>query len=106
VGPGGDGDRSGAVEDGPIQSHSLPEDGASQAGEAGLGFFVDESGKTDRFGHRGADEGFQAFLEAYAATGRGAAIMMNSDNAFSAIQPLVDSIAREYAWPGHTARPA
>jgi hypothetical protein len=32
--------------------------------------------------------------------------MMNSDNAFSAIQPLVDSIAREYAWPGHTARPA
>jgi CubicO group peptidase (beta-lactamase class C family) len=77
-----------------------------QAGEAGLGFFLDESGRTDRFGHGGADEGFQAFLEAYAATGRGAAIMMNSDNGFSAIQPLVDSIAREYAWPGHTARPA
>jgi hypothetical protein len=36
-----------------------------QAGEAGLGFFVDESGKTDRFGHGGADEGFQAFLEGY-----------------------------------------
>jgi CubicO group peptidase (beta-lactamase class C family) len=76
-----------------------------QAGEAGLGFFLDASGKTDRFGHGGADEGFQAFLEAYAATGRGAAIMMNSDNGFSAIQ-LVNSIAREYAWPGHSSPPA
>jgi hypothetical protein len=74
----------------------------AQAGEAGLGFFVDASGKTDRFGHGGADEGFQAFLEGYAATGRGAVIMMNSDNGFRAIRPLVDSIAREYRWPGHT----
>ena len=72
-----------------------------QAGEVGLGFFVDASGKTDRFGHGGADEGFQAELSAFAETGRGVAIMMNSDNGFPAVQPLLDAIAREYAWPGH-----
>lgn len=73
-----------------------------QAGEVGLGFFLDASGKTDRFGHGGADEGFQAVLTAFAATGRGVAIMMNSDNGTPAVQPLLDSIAREYEWPGRT----
>lgn len=73
-----------------------------QAGEAGLGFFVEASKTTDRFGHGGADEGFQAFLEGYAATGRGMAVMTNSDNGLAAMQPLVDSVAREYRWPGHT----
>ena len=73
-----------------------------QADEVGLGFFVDASGKTDRFGHGGADEGFQAVLTAFAATGRGVAIMMNSDNGTPAVQPLLDSIARDYQWPGHT----
>jgi CubicO group peptidase (beta-lactamase class C family) len=72
-----------------------------QAGEAGLGFFVDASGATDRFGHGGADEGFQAVLTAFAATGRGVVIMTNSDNGMPSVQPLLDAIAREYQWPGH-----
>jgi CubicO group peptidase (beta-lactamase class C family) len=67
----------------------------------GLGFFVDRTGKTDRFGHNGADEGFQAALVAYAATGRGAAVMVNSDNGITAALPLLDAIAREYQWPGY-----
>jgi CubicO group peptidase (beta-lactamase class C family) len=73
-----------------------------QADAAGLGFFVDASGKTDRFGHGGADEGFQAVLNAFAETGRGVVMMMNSDNGTPAVQPLLDSIAREYQWPGQT----
>ena len=73
-----------------------------QAGEVGLGFFVDATGKTDRFGHGGADEGFQAVLTAFAATGRGVVVMMNSDNGTPAVQPLIDAIGREYAWPGRT----
>ena len=67
----------------------------------GLGFFVDRTGRTDRFGHNGADEGFQAVLVAYAATGRGAAVMVNSDNGNAAAGPLLDAIAREYGWPRH-----
>jgi CubicO group peptidase (beta-lactamase class C family) len=73
-----------------------------QADEVGLGWFVDATGKTDRFGHNGADEGFQAYLVAFAATGRGAAIMANSDNGIAMMQPLLDAIAREYRWPGYT----
>jgi len=67
----------------------------------GLGFFVDRTAKTDRFGHNGADEGFQAILVAFAATGRGAAVMVNSDNGIATAQPLLDAIAREYKWPGY-----
>jgi CubicO group peptidase (beta-lactamase class C family) len=73
-----------------------------QADEVGLGFFLDGSGKTDLFGHGGADEGFQAVLRAFAATGRGAVVMVNSDNGTAAARPLLDAISREYAWPGHT----
>ncbi len=73
-----------------------------QAEEAGLGWFVDATGKTDRFGHNGADEGFQAYLVAYAGTGRGAVVMANSDNGITMMQPLLDAIAREYQWPGYT----
>jgi hypothetical protein len=62
---------------------------------------VDASGATDRFGHGGADEGFQAALTAFAATGRGVVIMTNSDNGTAAVQPLLDAIGREYEWPGH-----
>jgi hypothetical protein len=67
----------------------------------GLGFFVSREGTTDRFGHGGADEGFQAMLVAFASTGRGAAVMVNSDNGIASAMPLLDAIAREYAWPGH-----
>lgn len=73
-----------------------------QAEEVGLGWFVDATLKTDRFGHNGADEGFQALLVAFAATGRGVVVMANSDNGISMMQPLVDAIAREYRWPGYT----
>jgi CubicO group peptidase (beta-lactamase class C family) len=73
-----------------------------RAEEAGLGWFVDPTGKTDRFGHNGADEGFQALLVAFAATGRGVVMMANSDNGISMMQPLLDAVAREYQWPGYT----
>jgi CubicO group peptidase (beta-lactamase class C family) len=73
-----------------------------QAEEVGLGWFVDSTGKTDRFGHGGADEGFQANLVAFASIGRGVAIMANSDNGIQMMEPLIDAIAREYQWPGYT----
>ena len=45
----------------------------------GLGLFLDGQGRTLRFSHGGANEGFQCMLIAYAQTGQGAAIMTNSD---------------------------
>ena len=63
----------------------------------GLGFFIQDA-EPDRFGHNGADEGFQALLTISADTGKGVAIMGNSD-AFFRVAPYVqESIAASYGW--------
>ena len=68
----------------------------------GLGFAVGP-GPT-QFGHNGADEGFQAYLTAFAATGSGVAIMANSDNGSMIFDRIAASIAREYNWPSLATR--
>jgi tetratricopeptide (TPR) repeat protein len=40
-------------------------------------------------------------LVGFAATVRGAALMVNSDNGIATALPLLDAIAREYKWPGY-----
>jgi CubicO group peptidase (beta-lactamase class C family) len=62
----------------------------------GLGFAVD--GKTDRFGHNGADEGFQALLVAFADSASGVAVMANSDNGLAIFDLVAASAAAEYGW--------
>jgi len=69
--------------------------------EAGLGFFLDK-GNPGQFGHDGADEGFQALLTMNANTGKGVAIMANSDRGIVAAQFVVDTIAKEYGWNYNT----
>jgi CubicO group peptidase (beta-lactamase class C family) len=64
----------------------------------GLGPVISPDGK--RFGHDGADEGFQASLVAYLEGGSGVAIMTNSDNGGQLARELVLAIAREYGWSG------
>ena len=51
-----------------------------------------------QFGHNGADEGFQALLTMNADTGKGVAIMANSDNGIAAAAFVVQAVAREYDW--------
>jgi tetratricopeptide (TPR) repeat protein len=65
--------------------------------EAGLGFFLDKR-NPGQFGHGGADEGFQALLTMNANSGKGIAIMANSDRGMTAAEPLIRSVAREYDW--------
>ena len=65
--------------------------------EAGLGFFLDKD-NPGQFGHKGADEGFQAFLTMNGESGKGVAIMGNSDNFLNMADYLVQSIAKEYGW--------
>ncbi len=65
--------------------------------EAGLGFFLDKE-NPGQFGHNGADEGFQALLTMNAESGKGAAIMANSDNGIAVGDFLLRSVAKEYGW--------
>jgi CubicO group peptidase (beta-lactamase class C family) len=69
-----------------------------QIEQVGLGFFLASHKNPEEFGHDGADEGFQAVLIMFADTGKGVAIMANSDNGISVANQLVQSVAKEYAW--------
>jgi CubicO group peptidase (beta-lactamase class C family) len=65
--------------------------------EAGLGLFVDKD-NPGQFGHDGADEGFQAILTMNGESGKGVAIMANSDSGITVGNILLQSVAREYGW--------
>jgi CubicO group peptidase (beta-lactamase class C family) len=69
-----------------------------QIEQAGLGFFLGQYKNPEEFGHNGDDEGFQAVLIMFADSGKGVAVMGNSDNAISVANYLIQSVAKEYAW--------
>jgi len=69
-----------------------------QIEQVGLGFFLGDGGNPAEFGHNGADEGFQANLIMFADSGKGVAMMMNSDSGLAMASFLVPSIAKEYGW--------
>lgn len=64
---------------------------------AGLGFFVEKE-NPGQFGHGGADEGFQALLTMNSETGKGVAIMADSDNGITVANYVLRRVAQEYAW--------
>lgn len=65
--------------------------------EAGLGFFLDKD-NPGQFGHGGADEGFQALLTMNAESGKGVAIMANSDSGIAVGIFVLQRVAKEYGW--------
>jgi len=69
--------------------------------EIGIGFFLESKGDSARFGHNGWDEGFVALLTAYKKGGKGAIIMVNSNEGYSIMDELIKSIAKEYNWPDY-----
>lgn len=66
----------------------------------GLGWSLEGSGKTLRFSHGGRDEGFDAFVTAYAEVGSGAVVLINANDNSGAVKRVVDAIAQQYHWPG------
>jgi len=70
-----------------------------QKAEWGLGFGLESAGHALRFGHNGANQGYQCDLQAYTATGEGVAIMTNSDNGGQVMGEILRAIAKEYDWP-------
>ena len=71
-----------------------------QKGTYGLGPGVAGEGETLRFSHGGRDEGFDAFLVAY-ANGDGLAIMVNANDNSRAVGRIINYIAKKYNWPGY-----
>lgn len=70
-----------------------------QKGNAGLGLFLNGSGKTLRFDHGGRDEGFDTLLVAGAESGQGVVIMINANDDSGAVNRMVDAVRKEYHWP-------
>ncbi len=69
-----------------------------QIEQVGLGFFLGDGGNPAEFGHDGDDEGFQARLIMFADSGKGVAIMANSDAGLAMANFVQESIAKEYGW--------
>jgi CubicO group peptidase (beta-lactamase class C family) len=74
-----------------------------QKPRVGLGFGLGPA--PGQFRHNGANEGFRAYLTAFADSGSGVAIMANSDNGSRLFDLIAASVAKEYAWPGFVSRP-
>jgi CubicO group peptidase (beta-lactamase class C family) len=70
-----------------------------QKGQSGLGIVVEDSGSTLSFNHGGRDEGFDAQLVAFAATGQGAVVMINANDNSRFFGRVYDFIGRMYGWP-------
>ncbi len=77
----------------------LPTDVAGEA-FVGLGWHCAGEGDAFHCYHLGWDEGFVAGLWLYPAAGKGAAIMINSNQGWPLRDEIMGAIAREYDWPG------
>jgi CubicO group peptidase (beta-lactamase class C family) len=70
-----------------------------QMEDVGIGFFLDGKGGPIRFGHTGSNEGFMAKATFYKDLGKGAVIMVNSNEGNPLRAEIERAIAREYGWP-------
>jgi CubicO group peptidase (beta-lactamase class C family) len=66
----------------------------------GRGFGLQDLNGEHYFGHEGWDEGFCTLLQARAAGGQGAVIMINA-NQPAFMRELLQAVAFEYDWPGY-----
>ena len=69
-----------------------------QAGDCGLGLFLEGDDDGLLFTHDGRNEGFDAIMLGFAGTGNGAAIMMNANDTSGVFQGIIESLALEYRW--------
>jgi CubicO group peptidase (beta-lactamase class C family) len=72
-----------------------------QIDHRGLGFGVGDFDTPEEFEHDGDDAGFNAVLIMFADSGKGVAIMCNSDNGHDVEEYLIRSVANEYGWRYH-----
>jgi hypothetical protein len=65
----------------------------------GIGFFCDGKEDSFQFGHAGSNEGFSAIMRFYKNSGKGAVIMVNSNEGWPLISEIIQAISTEYEWP-------
>ena len=70
-----------------------------QMEDVGVGFFLEGKGETLRFGHGGWNEGFVSQATFYRSSGKGAVIMVSSNEGAPIRGEIERAIAREYQWP-------
>jgi CubicO group peptidase (beta-lactamase class C family) len=80
----------------PAQSQRMLTPGIDDA--IGIGYFLAGKGKTQRFTHGGWDEGFVTQMTMYREDGKGAVIMVNSNEGNPLLGEIERAIAREYEW--------
>lgn len=69
-----------------------------QAGNYGLGFWIEGAGDSLWFSHGGSNAGFRSNLVASGQRGSGAVVMTNGDRGSDLADEILRSIAREYGW--------
>ena len=67
---------------------------------AGLGFFCKRSDDSIRFWHCGVDEGFVCEMCLQSSGGKGAVVILNSNEGDLLLDEILDSIFGEYNWQG------
>lgn len=79
---------------------------SAPTGSNGLGVFLTgPNGAARRFMHSGRNAGFDAMLVGYKNGRKGAVIMINRNNNGGFIDEVLESVAREYHWPGYRSSP-
>lgn len=71
----------------------------------GIGFFLGSQGDSLRFGHGGWNKGFVSQVTCYKTVGKGAVIMVNSNEGNPLLSEIMRSIAIEYNWPDYMSLP-
>lgn len=69
--------------------------------EIGIAFFLSGKDAGARFGHSGWDEGFVAEATFYRDGGRGAVVMINSNQGHPIRAEIMRAIAKAYNWPAY-----
>jgi CubicO group peptidase (beta-lactamase class C family) len=65
----------------------------------GVGFFCKGKEEGFSFGHGGWDEGFVAEMRFYKDIGKGAVVMINSNEGYPLLDEIMRALAQEYEWP-------
>ena len=68
----------------------------------GIGFYCNGKGDSFQFGHGGSNEGFLSLMRFYPNIGKGAVVMLNSNDGWALIPEILQAIATEYEWTDAT----
>lgn len=84
---------------GPLDPDTVRQMLTVTAAPVGLGFFLDDEGRLQRFMHNGGNDGFLSTFEATTYSGKAFAVMINGDAGSQILGEVARAIRAEYHWP-------